>query len=335
MIIFRADANSKIGSGHIMRCITIAKQFEKMGKEVMFVVADSNAEKILISNNIEYYCLNTVYENMEPEVDFLKEILLNNNAELLIIDSYFVTQTYFDELRNVCKVAYIDDMNEDDYNVDYLINYNIYSEEHDYNKNISKEIIITPKYVPLREEFNNLPSHIIKKNATDFFVSTGGADVEGVAEKILDLVCDKFENITFHLIVGALNPNLHKLIEKSKNKNVVLHINESNMSNVMQKCDLAISAAGVTLYELCASGIPTITYIMAENQIKAARAFAEKNLMINAGDCRNDEGFINNLLNLILKLVKDKQKREEMSVRMQNVVDGNGARRLADRLIKG
>ena len=84
--------------------------------------------------------------------------------------------------------------------------------------------------------------------------------------------------------------------------NAVLHINEHNMSALMQKCDIAISAAGSTLYELCATGIPAITYTLADNQLIAAEQFDKQGIMLSAGDCRDDEGFIVRLEKLLDKL---------------------------------
>lgn len=70
----------------------------------------------------------------------------------------------------------------------------------------------------------------------------------------------------------------------------------------MQKCDIAISAAGSTLYELCATGIPAITYTLADNQLIAAEQFDKQGIMLSAGDCRDDEGFIVRLEKLLDKL---------------------------------
>ncbi len=115
--------------------------------------------------------------------------------------------------------------------------------------------------------------------------------------------------------------------------NIVLHINEQNMSGLMQKCDVAISAAGSTLYELCACGTPTITYTLADNQLIAAEEFQNRGLMVNAGDCRNNDIFIDKIVEILRDLIDDKYKRQQMSFCMQLLIDGRGAQRLVDELL--
>ena len=101
----------------------------------------------------------------------------------------------------------------------------------------------------------------------------------------------------------------------------------------MQECDLAISAAGTTLYELCATGIPTITYTLADNQLIAADQFAKQGIMINAGDCRHDKDFISHLEYLMESISLNLQKRANMAEKMQQLVDGLGVERIVNTLL--
>ena len=105
------------------------------------------------------------------------------------------------------------------------------------------------------------------------------------------------------------------------------------MSALMLKCDIAISAAGTTLYELCACGIPTVSFSFADNQILPTETFGEKALMLNAGDSRRCESFFESLNEKLSLLIGDCKLRQEMSRSMQSVIDGNGACRVATELI--
>lgn len=333
MILIRADANEKIGTGHVMRCLSIASAFSTIGEDVIFVTADHRGDTLINRAGFSTLCLESCWIEMEGEVTRLLKIIKEYKPKILLIDSYFVTEDYFNKLSGKVPLVYIDDMNQASWNVDCLINYNIFADVFDYSgyDRAKTDLLLNPQYAPLREEFRRLPKHEIKESITDILVSAGGADPEGISERLIKEVCLREPDITFHFIIGALNPRIDD-IKKMECSNIILHINEQHMSSLMMQCDVAISAAGTTLYELCAAGIPTITYVLADNQIVATEQFENRQIMISAGDCRKNSGFINRVELCLLRLKSDKALRMELSQKMQKLVDGNGAKRIADKL---
>lgn len=326
MILIRADANEKIGTGHVMRCLSLASAFHNDGQKVMFLTADHRGDKLIKSRGFESICLDSEWTDMESED---ADIAVKScRPDLLLVDSYFATEPYMHSLTKTVRLAYIDDMNAAQWDVDYLINYNIFGTVMDYTKYSPSHtsLILGPRFAPLRDEFKDIQKHKIKQ-VTDIMVSAGGADPEGITEKLMTGICPEMSDIRFHFIVGALNPRLDK-IKEMVTPNIILHINEENMSGLMQSCDIAISAAGSTLYELCACGTPTITYTLADNQLVAADEFEKQGLMVNAGDCRNNEGFERIIGDELNCLIDDPKKREQLSTRMQTLVDGRGAERI-------
>ncbi len=336
MILFRADANELIGAGHIMRCLSIAQAFRDRGENVLFVTADRRGTELICSRGFEFHCLDSVWDNMDDEVGKLLPFLDAVNASLMLVDSYYVTESYFKRISSAIKVAYIDDLNKCRWDVDYLINYNIYSTTYDYScyLHTRTKLILGLEYVPLRGEFRGLSEHSMKSTAKSVFISAGGSDPEQISLKMAQYVCPCFLQVSFHLVVGALNPRIDELVKRAEeSSNIILHIDERHISDLMMACDLAVSAAGSTLYELCACGTPTIIYTLADNQLAAAEEFERRGLMINAGDCRNREGFTDHLEFLIENLLDDSDKRYSMSKNMQSLVDGDGAIRLTSALL--
>lgn len=334
MILIRADANENTGSGHVMRCLSIASAFKAKGETVIFVAADNKSYDLVTSKGFDCEILDTDFSDLEGELNKLISIISLYNPSLFIVDSYFVTGRYFAELGKNIKTAYIDDLNFKVWDVDYLINYNIFSSEYDYSgyKFTKTKLLLTPEYAPLRDEFRNLPPHDIKDNVTDVLVSAGGSDPARISERIINEICPMLPDIRFHFIIGALNPRID-VLKKLERDNVILHINEQHIADLMRKCDMAVSASGSTLYELCACGVPTIVFTLADNQIPAADMFDKMGIMLNSGDCRFDEKFILNLESCIRKLIPDTDIRNKMSYNMQHLVDGRGAERLAERLL--
>ncbi|MDO5444260.1 MAG: UDP-2,4-diacetamido-2,4,6-trideoxy-beta-L-altropyranose hydrolase [Eubacteriales bacterium] len=335
MILIRADANEQIGTGHIMRCLSIACALIDQGEEVLFATADHCGAKLIKNKGFKAVCLNSQWTEMEKEVSTLLAIIKANKIKLLLVDSYYVTEYYFSTLALYTKLAYIDDLNRSFYVIDYLINYNVYAAIYDYSwfEKTKTKLLLGPMYAPLRGEFKRISPHIIKSNVQEVLVSAGGADPGCVIEKIMSNICPEMKNIVFHFVIGALNPRIDDIKKLADEKgNVVLHINEQHMSNLMKSCDVAISAAGTTLYELCSIGIPTITYTLADNQVVAMEQFKNQNIMLSAGDCRIDDKFIDNIKNR-LKELDDIELRKQLSETMQTLVDGNGAERIAKELL--
>ena len=334
MVIIRADANEQIGSGHIMRCISIAKELTHRGEPVLFITADHRSDKIIEQNGFEAHCIDTEWTRMDEEIPIMIQIIRQSNPFLVIVDSYFATEYYLRQLSANTKVAYFDDLNIHHWDVDYLINYNVYSSVFDYSayENSKTKMLLTPKYAPLRAEFENLSNHVIREKVSDILVSAGGSDPEGISLQLMKRVCPKHPELRFHFVVGLLNTRINE-IKTLESENIILHINEKNMSALMTEADIAISAAGTTLYELCATGIPTMTYILADNQIEAAAQFDSQGIMISLGDCRKDCGFIDRTEDNLIQLVNDVERRKELSTKMQKLVDGNGVIRIVDRLL--
>ena len=331
MILIRVDANEVIGTGHVMRCLSIACAFAEKSKEVKFVTADHKGDSIIKSKGFDLICLESEYNVMDQEN--IVSVIEEYKPELVIIDSYFVNREYLSRVHSLCRIAYIDDINGSVWDTDFLINYNIFGTILDYSgyENTQTSLLLGPKFAPLRSEFKNIDKHIIKP-VTDIMVSAGGSDPEEITEKIMEGVCSLYKDVHFHFVVGALNPRLDKIKSLIK-PDMILHVNEQNMSGLMKKCDIAISAAGSTLYELCACGTPTITYTLADNQVLAAEEFDHQGLMLNAGDCRNNALFIENIEYNLKKLILSTEKRMEISKRMQSLVDGNGAFKIVEAML--
>ncbi len=163
----RADANSIVASGHVMRCVTIARQIVRLGYEVTFFVADEESaglagDYMADIDGVEIVVLGSDWQNMEGELPVLAKELTEREIRVLLVDSYKVTKGYFKKLSEVCRVAYMDDLGKEAYPVDLLINYSGYYEEIGYDRLYSGTVtgsgeavkmLLGLKYAPLREQF--------------------------------------------------------------------------------------------------------------------------------------------------------------------------------------
>jgi spore coat polysaccharide biosynthesis predicted glycosyltransferase SpsG len=152
--------------------------------------------------------------------------------------------------------------------------------------------------------------------------------------KLLDILLksEKSRNLQYYVVLGKGFKNKEKLKDFSKKyANVVLKENVKYMSKIMLECDVAISAGGGTLYELCSCGTPTIAFIVAENQEKLVDKLSRLKYIKSIG--WYDEITKNKLISVFNKLCRDKDARKDMSSRGQFLVDGLGGSRITKEII--
>ncbi|MCI9633161.1 MAG: UDP-2,4-diacetamido-2,4,6-trideoxy-beta-L-altropyranose hydrolase [Ruminococcus sp.] len=335
MILIRADGNPKIGMGHIMRCLSFAEALRAQGIEVVFVIAEQDFQGLI--ENYGYRCivLKTAYNCMEEELSVFLSVLEQERPILVVLDSYFVTAKYMRAIKNTVPLLYIDDQNAFDYPADIVVNYDLGSSKIAYPS--GKKYLLGPQYALLRKEFQGLERRSIKERVERILISTGGTDPYHIMLNCAEYlrITTLFPNVTFHLILGTMNQDVVRVQKATSGCSFIeLHDHVTNMCSLMMKSDLAISAAGTTLYELCACGLPTVTYILADNQKQSAKDFQEAGLMFCAGDVRYDKQFLDHLFMKLRYLIDNRDKQKQMARKMQKLVDGNGAKRLTETLLR-
>lgn len=145
---------------------------------------------------------------------------------------------------------------------------------------------------------------------------------------------DDWKDVSFHVLTGPMHVHRAELaVMAGKDSRIVLHEQVSDMAALMSTCDLAFSAGGTTLYELCAVGVPSVSFSMADNQLPGVKAFDDANLIPWAGDIRDNETFYDDAVEKLTALLKNPDARKKQSDRMRMAIDGAGARRIADAIL--
>ena len=367
VIYIRTDGNSKIATGHLVRCLCIAQALESLEKEVCFLVSDTDSFTLLqdlATSIFEGYAFSfdvkiletAQYNDLELELGELKALVSAIFKPVIFIDSYFVTETYFSSLKEFAHVAYMDDLRIFDYKVDCVINYDVIpvSMETAYKESYTNAhvALLGAGYTPLRSQFQN-QEIILRNQIKNILITTGGSDpydfVPTLVRYFLSLKSDTgifdnsekiFQDFELHVVVGKLFQNANALEELAKqNSSLHLHYNVSNMASLMKQCDYAVSAAGTTLYELCALGIPAISISMADNQIPMAETFADVDAVSYAGDIRVSTTselkiILRRIFDHLITLQENMDNYEKQQQNMHCLVDGNGAIKIAKELCK-
>ena len=361
LLLFRTDGNTEIGLGHVMRCLSIADSFRARGHVVWFILADDTVEGLVNSRGYESVILGSRFDEMEGEIDYWDHEVLSE-LDTLIVDSYFVTERYFLSLKEMfreCRLVYVDDLASFPYPIDVLVNYNVYSRRDEYEQlysnsdddRVSTRFILGPRYAPLRYMFRNIAHKVQPEDVKNVLISTGGTDELHLSLELVKALCDSEIRNTraYHFLLGGMNTDIDEIhIISGENPHIVIHQNVSDMKSLICDMDIAVSAAGSTLYEICACGVPVITYAIADNQLLGANGFEELGLAVNIGDLRNvetidsnriisgelDSFAVDRIISAIDYLCNDYKRRVDMGEKMQKLIDGFGADRIVEEIFR-
>ena len=358
-VMIRTDANSEIASGHMMRCLTIAEELCHHNASVIFALSDEKSlsclKHIQLLSDIRpdsFRCvvLGSDYRNVDDETSLLQEQIHLFSVDLILFDSYFVTEAYLSYFSSLCKTAYIDDISKFDYPVNFVINYDLFPDVSFYRTADTR--LMGPKYAPLRSQFKNI-SYSFHKEVQNILISTGGTDPYEIEYQLLDAIFHGQKDRTlsflnYHVIVPSNEGMKKKLMGLSAQfSNIILHEQVKDMAALMKSCDLAITASGTTLYELCAVSVPTLCFSMADNQMEPAGDFNRAGCCVYVGDCRDCtskiqtkkepsfvSSFIDELLCKLSATCSDVALRISMHEKMNSLIDGMGASRIVQALLQ-
>ena len=182
-ICIRADGGTNIGMGHVMRTLVLAQTLRE-NHNVFYAckIDEPCSDKYLAGIDlIQKQGFKVAKINENDEINELKKI----RADCIITDSYDIDEEYFTALKKIFKISgcFDDECICSYYNVDFLINQNIYASIFDYRVNENTELMLGAEYVILREEFRALPDKVIKKSITDIMVTVGGSDQDNITGK--------------------------------------------------------------------------------------------------------------------------------------------------------
>lgn len=333
-IFIRTDGNEVIATGHVMRCLAIAEKLRLRGVEVIFVMAGTEMNSVISSHGFRTIILATDWNNPDGEIEKFQSLIIRNQIKVVLLDSYFITEYYLREISRYTKIVYIDDLHNVKYPVHAIISYSVRNQNAMYGSGFeTTQILMGGRYVPLREEFENVIPQT-RKDVNNILVTMGGSDPANATCRIVASLIknSKYRDIQIHVVAGRLYHNLPELLQISEADNVCVHHNVLDMKSLMLSCDIAIAACGTTLYELCACGIPTICVEISENQV-GSEIWEEKNQMFYAGNFVMDpEGCVQVILECLDEYIASYALRKERAETMHQVVDGAGADRIAEYL---
>ncbi|MHB8853411.1 MAG: GNAT family N-acetyltransferase [Ignavibacteriaceae bacterium] len=307
------------GYGHLTRCLSLYQAFEERGiQPKLIAICDESGRNYLGEINIE------VYNWLEDRNKFLEQI---NGSEITIVDSYLACKDIYDDVsRSVTKGVYLDDCLRIDYPNGIIVNGTIGAENLLYERNPNQKYLLGIDYIPLRKEFWDIPSFKRNEKVQDVLITFGGQDIRNLTFTILDSLLENFSSYNYHVVLGSHNiiENLDKY--SGYKVNFYISLNAKQMFELMLKCDLAITAAGQTTYELARVGIQTIGIGVAENQKYNIKGWIE-NGFFKKEIWYHQEDLLAQVTHSVKEIIKKSHNIKT------TYCDGQGARRVIKRII--
>lgn len=341
LIYFRADGNACVGYGHVMRCLTIADACLEKGMYPVFLMADHEPEQLVRGRGYSVQVSGTDYRRMEEESEVWEKKLVYKAP--VVLDSYFLTERYVRGWRERgFPVLWMDDLGKDRFPVDCLVNYNLYADSLFYPQDGSAVRLLGPEYAPVRPSFS-AGEYRIRPRIMRILITTGASDPCGAGYLFAKAMLHAGIRAEVCVVCGQYHPDIGKLERLAEQTEagrwptgeciagrLRIFKGLTDLSGLMRESDLAVAAAGSTLYELCAVGVPALVYYFADNQRMGAEAFAEKTGSLNLGDLRSSKETAAQNACRRIKELQDRTGRETLSRSMRGLTDGKGAGRIAD-----
>jgi UDP-2,4-diacetamido-2,4,6-trideoxy-beta-L-altropyranose hydrolase len=358
-IVFRVDASTVMGTGHVMRCRTLATALKKQGAKIQFVTRahpghlgdmlarDGFAVTLLPLPEIkidDLACKEVDYLawlGVSQQQDALQCIraLENQPCDWLIVDHYGLDYNWEKQLQpHTHKLMVIDDLANRTHVCDVLLdqNYTLAGEER-YRPKVPApcQLLLGPRYALLRPEYAQYRETMVPHTGEirRILVFLGGADNGNITGMVLAaLSAVRLAHLEVDVVIGA--NFIHKscvTAQATARPNTRIHGPRPHLADLMAKADLAIGAGGATTWERLCMGLPSLVVGIADNQMPACEALKRDGLILFLGSAFGLD--VDLIESALTKILIESVKLQELATKSQTLVDGRGTNRVAETLI--
>jgi UDP-2,4-diacetamido-2,4,6-trideoxy-beta-L-altropyranose hydrolase len=332
-LLFRADATTGMGTGHVMRCLALAQAWQDQGGEAVFVSAQATKaiEERLRADNVKVIALAVTSGTAEDAV-LTSTAARECGAQWIVVDGYQFDAAYQRLLQQAgLQILCVDDNGGlEHYCADLVLNQNAHAAEELYkNRERTTRLLLGPRYSLLRREFNFWRGlkREISFSARKVLLTMGGSDPENVTAWLLRLLGEvKIQGLEITVVVGGSSQHRVSVETAAARVGAIVKTDVANMSELMACADVAIAAAGTTTWELCFLGVPAILVELADNQARVAQQMQTLGIAKNLGKAYDRSA--STFLSLFNEVIASQELRRSMSRSGQALVDGYGASRV-------
>ena len=352
-IVFRTDASLHIGTGHVMRCLTLATALQDRGFSCVFACRPFKGHLmgLIEQKGFAIVCLSSAgctdfhansYETwlgIDYESDAIEtlSILANSQLAWLIVDHYGIDEKWERVVSKQCQqLIVIDDLLNRHHYCDILVDSSYGRKCDEYSALVPADcrVYTGTSFCMLRPEFSHFRQKInprdYQRQPRNILVTLGGVDIDNVTSQILqDLEAIRFiETLSVVVITGRTSPHFETIDQQarqSRHKVSVKH-DVTNMAEHLIWADLCIGAVGSSVWERCCLGCPSIVTVLAANQREGAERLEKAGVLLSFSTAIRGD-----LSDQIQRM--DSSMRESLSMNGMRLVDGLGVERVLDSIM--
>ncbi len=351
-VVFRADASSQIGTGHVIRCRTLAEELRRRGADVSFITRDHVGHLVETLRQAGFPTtvlpppnaplpqgggLYASWLGVSEATDAKETIaaLGNSKADWIVVDHYALSNEW-ESLVRPCtgQILAIDDLARS-HLADIVLDQNYASDPLVRYHNAvpaTARRLLGPRFALLQKNYFDLRGSKARgsdnvKRIVIFFGGVDPANMTGLALSALSHA--DFSDIAVDAVVGAANPNMPEITARvAARSKTTLHVNQPSLAALYAASDLALGAGGGSVWERCCLGVPSLLISIADNQVPASHDLHSAGIARYLG--RHDEVTVDVIRDALRNIIADSDARREMSELSRRLVDGMGALRVSE-----
>lgn len=353
-VAFRVDASNEIGTGHFMRCLTLATGLKQRDAKIRFVSRHmpEHLRDMLKAKGHEFAQLKGIPSEQPDDDSFYADWLGVSQAQdatdtsralsdqiwdWLVVDHYALDARWETVLRNAVKrILVIDDIADRRHDCDVLLDQNFYSDiDIRYTDKVPAhcELLLSPRYALLREEFRRMREQVNPRTGTikRVLICFGGVDIENSTCRAIEALANiGIPGLLVDVVIGVQHPFRDQIQSECAQHGFICHVQTAQMAELMAAADLAIGAGGSASWERCCLGLPALIVALADNQIEIGKALDLFGASIYLGSLEIASAPL--MRRTIIDLVNHQSRLAALSAKSYSLVDGLGVDRVCQSL---
>lgn len=345
-IAFRVDASNQIGTGHFMRCLTLADALKQRGAHIRFVscgllvylrdmLSAKDMELVSLGSDAIPYPADDLAHaswlgsSQAQDAQVTIQALSGQVWDWLVVDHYALDARWESALRETAKkIMVVDDIADRQHDCDVLLDQNFYADmQTRYADKVPAhcQLLLGPRYALLRDEFRKLRGQVKPRTGPvkRILVFFGGVDADNYTGQAIEALSEiDIRGLYVDVVIGALHPCLEKIKVACVQHGFICYVQTEKMAELIAAADLAIGAGGSATWERCCLGLPTLVFCTAVNQQKQLADAAREGLLYFP-EIKADLKQV--ILRHACALIENARLRELVSRNSMQVVNGRGA----------
>lgn len=360
--VFRVDASLHMGTGHVMRCLTLADSLRAEGHRCQFICREHPGQLVEAIQGLGFAVhvlptaptpalgsSTTTYAqwlgtDWTTDAQQTSDLIKTLPIDWLIVDHYALDRDWeqFIQCQHPrIKLMVIDDLANRHHDCHLLLDQNLGRTASDYAPWVTPDckVFAGADYVMLRSEFARLRPYSLARRASSqlrsILITMGGVDNEDVTSLVLKTLQETPlpSSIQLTVVLGGSAPHIDhvKTIAAQMSYTTQVVVNATHMAQLMADSDLAIGAAGSTSWERCHMGLPTIMVVLAANQQSVCDALENQQAALSIG---KPSDIPHRLPGLLQSLFQEPQTLKHLSDRAAKVCNSTGYQQVIIQLLR-